>query len=148
MKVFRLACAHGHGFEGWFASAEDFERQRAQGLVGCPVCESAQITRLPTAPYVNTGARAPATVPVAAASPKGASPELEQALATLRAHVLAHTEDVGRRFPEVARRMHHGEEASRGIRGRVTPDEASELREEGIDAVALPAGLALDDPVH
>jgi len=148
MKVFRLGCAHGHDFEGWFASAEDFDRQRAQGLVGCPVCESAEIARLPAAPYVNTGVRESPTAPVAAAGKAGSAPALEAALARLRAHVLAHTEDVGRRFPEVARRMHQGEEASRGIRGRVTPDEASELREEGIDAVALPAGLALDDPVH
>ena len=30
MKVFRLACAQGHDFEGWFASAEEFDRQQAR----------------------------------------------------------------------------------------------------------------------
>jgi hypothetical protein len=147
MKVFRLACAHGHDFEGWFSSSGDFDRQSAAGQIACPLCESREVARLPSAPYVNTGSREPGTLP--AVAPGGAgTPGLAQALAAFKAHVLAHTEDVGRRFPEMARRLHYGEETSRGIRGRVTPREAGELREEGIEAVALPPGLALDDGVH
>lgn len=147
MKVFRLSCTEGHGFEGWFASAEDFDRQREAGEIACPLCEDRGVTRLPSAPYVNTGAREPATVPVAA-GPQPAKPELAAALAALKAHVLANTEDVGRRFPEVARRIHYGEEDARGIRGRVTPQEAVELVEEGIEAVPLPPGLDLDGKAH
>jgi hypothetical protein len=44
--------------------------------------------------------------------------------------------------------MHYGEESQRGIRGRVTPEEAVELVDEGIEAVPLPAGLALDEKAH
>ncbi len=69
-------------------------------------------------------------------------------LAKLKAYVVANTEDVGRQFPEVARRIHYGEESARGIRGRVTTQEAVDLQEEGIEAVALPPGLAPDEPVH
>jgi hypothetical protein len=147
MKVFRLSCAQGHDFEGWFASAEEFDRQQAQGEVRCPTCDDRGVTKLPSAPYVNTGGASRDTVPVAAA---GGAPntELAAALATLRAYVLANTEDVGRRFPEVARKIHYGEESQRGIRGRVTPSEAAELGDEGIEAVALPPGLGLDDKVH
>ena len=83
-----------------------------------------------------------------AASPQPANPALAAALAALKAHVLAHTEDVGRRFPEVARRIHYGEEAHRGIRGRVTPEEAKALEEEGVPAVALPPALSLGEDVH
>jgi hypothetical protein len=147
MRVFRLACAHGHDFEGWFSSAEEFDRQKGEGAIACPVCESRAIARLPSAPYVNTGAHGPETVPVAAQG-QPASKELAAALAKLKAYVVAHTEDVGRQFPEVARRIHYGEESARGIRGRVTTQEAAELHEEGIEAVALPPGLAPDDPVH
>ena len=32
------------------------------------------------------------------------------AISALKAYVVANTEDVGRRFPEVARRIHYGEE--------------------------------------
>lgn len=147
MRVFRLSCARGHDFEGWFASSEAFDRQQSAGEVACPVCAESRITKLPSAPYVNTGARGGEAVPVVApAGPKG--PDLAAMLTALKAHVLANTEDVGRKFPEVARRMHYGEEAERGIRGRVTPQEAVDLVEEGIEAVPLPAGLALDEKVH
>lgn len=146
MIVFRLSCALGHGFEGWFASGEDFDRQQRAGQVACPLCENAQVTRLPSAPYVNTGPRAEAP-------PKDATPMLNEAalgkmIATLKAHIVAHTEDVGRAFPEIARRMHYGEEVERGIRGNVSLEEARALEEEGIPAVALPPGLALGEDVH
>lgn len=147
MKVFRLRCAQGHDFEGWFASGEEFDRQQAAGEVGCPLCDESAVTRLPSAPYINTGARPAATVPVAAAGGVPAG-DLATALATLKSYVVANTENVGREFPEVARRIHYGEESPRGIRGRVTPQEAVELREEGIDAVALPPGLAIDEKAH
>ena len=147
MKVFRLSCARGHQFEGWFASSEDFDRQQAGDDIGCPLCDSRKVARLPSAPYVNTGARRTETSPVVA---KGAAPapDLAAALSALRAHVVANTENVGRKFPEVARRIHYGEESQRGIRGRVTTEEAVELHEEGIEAMPLPPGLALDEELH
>ena len=49
MIVFDLGCAHGHRFEGWFPSGEDFERQQGAGLVRCPVCDAAEVSRLPSA---------------------------------------------------------------------------------------------------
>ena len=147
MKVFRLGCARGHDFEGWFASAEDFDRQQAGGEINCPLCDDRSVSRLPSAPYVNTGARDSGTLPVAAA-PEAVETGLGTALRALKAYVVANTEDVGRKFPEVARRMHYGEESPRGIRGNVTAAEAGDLLEEGIEAVPLPPGLALDDKVH
>lgn len=150
MKVFRLACEQGHDFEGWFGSSEDFARQLSAGQISCPVCESQSVGRLPSAPYINTGARAP----VAAASPEktemvaAGNPEVTKAIATLRKHILANTENVGPRFAEVARRMHYGEEENRGIRGRVSPEEAAALVEEGVEAVPLPPGLGLGEDVH
>ncbi len=49
MIVYELICADEHRFEGWFASAEAFERQRDSGLVACPVCSSAAVEKLPSA---------------------------------------------------------------------------------------------------
>ncbi|HQZ44984.1 MAG TPA: DUF1178 family protein [Usitatibacteraceae bacterium] len=147
MKVFRLSCSGGHDFDGWFASAGEFDRQQAAGEIRCPLCENRHVTKLPSAPYVNTGARDRASHAVASNTGSRA-PELAAAMAALRAHVVANTEDVGRQFPEVARRMHYGEESKRGIRGRVTSEEAGELTEEGIEAVSLPPGLALDGELH
>ena len=33
MKVLNLRCANGHGFEGWFASDDDFMEQNGGGLL-------------------------------------------------------------------------------------------------------------------
>jgi hypothetical protein len=146
MKVFRLACEHGHDFEGWFASPEAFDRQSASGDLACPLCDSRTVVRRPSAPYVNTGASQ--NREVSATTPAVQAPGLGTAVAALKAFIASHTEDVGRRFPEVARRMHYGEEDARGIRGRVTPQEAEELRDEGVEAVALPPGLIPNDEAH
>lgn len=56
MKVLNLQCQHGHGFEGWFGSEDDFQNQLARQLVACPLCGDGQISKLPSAPRLNLGA--------------------------------------------------------------------------------------------
>ena len=153
MKVLDLRCAHGHGFEGWFCSDDDFLDQRGRGLIECPMCGDRVVTRTPSAPRLNlSGARAPhdgaaepATTQTAVAHAAG---DLQAAwLAAARA-VLARTEDVGDRFAEEARRIHYGETENRGIRGQVSPEEREALRDEGIETFALPLPAALKDPLQ
>ena len=55
------------------------------------------------------------------------------------------TEDVGRRFPEEARRIHYDEAPARPIRGQASREETEELREEGIDVSPLPPFLTGDE---
>jgi hypothetical protein len=159
MKVLNLRCGQGHGFEGWFASDEDFEAQTARGLLSCPVCGDAEALRMPTAPRLNlgrgrAGAEQPAATPAASTVASAAAPpeSAEQRLASLWlqavTQVLARTEDVGERFPEEARRIHYGEAPERGIRGQATPDEREALREEGIEVVALPVPESLKGPMQ
>ncbi len=55
--------------------------------------------------------------------------------------VIKATEDVGRRFPDEARKIHYDEVPARAIRGQASPEEAESLREEGIEftvAAAVP----------
>ncbi len=145
MIVYRLHCSNGHGFKGWFASAEAFAGQRAAGQVACPTCDDRAVEKLPSAPYVNTGRGEASPAPKAA---EPAATPVANVISAVKAFLLANTEDVGRRFPEVARRIHYGEEAHRGIRGRVTAEEAQALEEEGVPAVALPPELTLGEDVH
>jgi hypothetical protein len=72
MKVLDLRCAHGHGFEGWFASEDDYLQQGERGLVECPLCGDKTVSRLPSAPRLNFGAQAPREV--AAPAPPAAPP--------------------------------------------------------------------------
>ena len=149
MKVLNLQCAHGHGFEGWFASNDDFETQLAGGLVSCPLCSDTAITKLLTAPRLNLGNAKPpaeaAPVPVPAVA-QNESPEGRWMRAVRE--VMAKTEDVGDRFAAEARKMHYGEAEERGIRGRATREEARDLLEEGISVFSLPLPPALKETLQ
>lgn len=146
MIVYRLHCSNGHRFEGWFASADAYASQRAAVQVACPTCDDRAVGKLPSAPYVNTG-RGDAA-PASALPERHEEAPVANVMSAMKAFLLANTENVGRRFPEIARRMHYGEESHRGIRGRVTAEEARALEEEGVPAVALPPALALGEDVH
>jgi len=147
MKVLDLQCAHGHGFEGWFASHEDFESQLARGLVECPVCGDKAIAKQLSAPRLNLGA---AKAPAAAATAPETHVAVPQQARWLQAvrELMAKTEDVGERFAEEARRMHYGEAEERGIRGQATPEQAQALAEEGIPVVQLPIPDALKETLQ
>lgn len=145
MKVLDLNCQHGHVFEGWFASEDDFQSQKTRALVQCPMCGNAHIEKRLSAPRLNLGAQAPAAGSAATSSSPAPTPSrqaLQAAWVRASREVLARTEDVGARFADEARRMHHGEVASRAIRGQATPQDALELLEEGIGV--LPLALADD----
>ena len=143
MKVIDLRCHNGHGFEGWFASDDDFLDQNGRRLIACPLCEDTVIVRLPSAPRLNLSGAREAGPP---APPPPPDPQA-QWLAAIR-HVLAHTEDVGPRFATEARRIHYGEVAERGIRGQASADEREALRDEGIDVMPLPLPAALKEPLQ
>ena len=71
MKVLNLCCAQGHGFEGWFASEDDFLAQNDRSAVECPLCADTAVTRLPSAPRLNlSGAREPERTASPSAGPR------------------------------------------------------------------------------
>jgi hypothetical protein len=151
MKVLNLRCANGHCFEGWFGSDEDYMSQNGRSLVECPLCADKVISRLPSAPRLNlSGAREPAVAePVSPPPTQSPQPaDLQAAYLQAVRRLIANTEDVGDRFAEAARRIHYGEEPSRGIRGQATPQEREALREEGIETMSLPLPAALKGPVQ
>jgi hypothetical protein len=140
MKVLNLRCASGHGFEGWFGSDDEFMDQNGRAAIECPLCSDRVITRMPSAPRLNlSGSRDGNASP----PPDGLS--LQKAWLNTARQLMAQTEDVGERFPEEARRIHHGEIAQRGIRGQATPEEREALRDEGIEVMALPVPDALKE---
>ena len=132
MIVFELICADRHRFEGWFASAEDFEGQKARGLLSCPVCSDSKIEKLLTAKIGRPDAEAPASAqpPAAPVKPRDLHEMIDA--------ILLNTENVGREFPAEARRIHRKEARERSIRGIATGEETRDLLEEGIAVMPLP----------
>jgi hypothetical protein len=144
MIRYSLVCEAGHGFESWFPSSDSYDEQAARGLVTCPVCDSAKVSKALMVPRVARTDRERSSVPVPAQPDQPqtliAEPErqIRAMLRALREHVVAHSEHVGARFPEEARKIHYGEAEGRSIYGEASPAEARALIEEGIEVAAIP----------
>ena len=155
MIHYALVCDRKHEFESWFQNSAAYDKQVARGLVSCPVCGSAKVEKAIMAPRL-AGARKrdaavaaeAATAPeTAAAPPESTSPvamisaqehEFRAKLKELREHLTKNADNVGKKFPEEARKMHYGEIEHRSIYGQATPEDAKELHDEGIEFHPLP----------
>jgi hypothetical protein len=153
MIKYALVCERKHNFEIWFSDSGDYDKQRKRGLVTCPVCDSKKVEKAIMAPALGRGAKkrsarieapmpaaealsAPAQEQVAMISPQ--EQEFRAKLKELRDHLTANADNVGKKFPEEARKMHYGEAEHRSIYGEASPDEAKELLDEGIEFHPLP----------
>lgn len=157
MIKFALHCEAGHEFEGWFSGNDEFDDQKSRGLVTCPICDSARVSKSLMAPSVSTSRskKAVAQQDMMQAHQAEISPAAEEATPTvasvpalppqmvdkfreLRDHVKANAEDVGDKFSEEARKIHYGESEKRGIYGQAKPEDVKELVEEGVEIMPLP----------
>ncbi|MBI3525895.1 MAG: DUF1178 family protein [Betaproteobacteria bacterium] len=123
MIVLNLTCGNKHGFEGWFASNEEYLRQSSRQLVSCPYCADMAISKLPTAPHVRKAGPV-ATGFIAAVS-----------------EMARNCEDVGENFPEMARKIHYQEIPGRDIFGVASIEEVKALLDEGVSLIPLPGFL-------
>lgn len=156
MKVLDLQCAHQHVFEGWFGSEDDFHQQLERGLVSCPLCGDQRVEKKLSAPRLNL--RAGRDAPGAAHGPEGLTlsnhpaqaelAELQARMLKAMREIMVNTEDVGERFAEQARAMHHGEIERRNIRGQTSAAVALELLEEGVEVMPLPMLPAVKDTLQ
>ena len=157
MIRYSLICDRKHDFEIWFKNSADYDKQAKRGLVSCPACGSVKVEKALMAPSLGAGAKkkrsaaprpieapaaaegaapAEATSPVAMMSPQ--EKEFRTKLKELRDHLTKNADNVGKKFPEEARKMHYGEIEHRSIYGEASPQDAKELHEEGIEFHPLP----------
>lgn len=158
MIVFDLSCEHGHRFEGWFGSSDDFASQQARGLMACPFCGSAAVSKAPMSPAVsakgNSRAETRAQKPggqVQAVANHAMPAEVAEALAHLakaQEQALRNSTWVGERFAEQSRAMHYGEVDEKPIHGQASAEEAKGLIEEGIAIAPLPFPVAAPDKLN
>ena len=150
MKVFNLSCEFDHTFEGWFGSADDYQQQLDNQQLTCPMCNSANIRRLPSAARLNLSASSSSDAPKKdqqnMLAPTAA--QMQQMWLKMANHIKANTEDVGERFADEARAIHYQEAPERGIRGKASFEEAEELADEGIEVLPLPLPVSTDEPIQ
>ena len=137
MIKYQLKCEHAHEFEGWFSNSADYDAQAGKNLLECPHCGSSDISKALMAPAIarsgslSSSARHDERV-------EAFKRDYLQAAKRARDYVEKNFDNVGKRFPEEARRIHYGETKERGIYGEASPREISELIDEGVEIAPLP----------
>ena len=132
MIRYALACEAGHEFEGWFGSSLDYDDQAQRGLLSCPVCGAAKVTKQIMAPAVRGGRDI-------AAPPAAPSRQMMmEAARRVRQHVQSTFDYVGDTFAREARAIHEGRSEERGIYGEASPTEVRDLVADGVPVAPLP----------
>ena len=154
MIRYALACANGHNFESWFQNSAAYDKQAKRKLIECPVCGSLKVEKAIMAPRLARKDKSTSIAVREEAAPAHADPaaadsspvamispqehEFRKKLKELRDHLTANADNVGKKFPEEARKMHYGETEHRSIYGEASAEDAKELHEEGIAFHPLP----------
>jgi hypothetical protein len=156
---FDLKCGQGHSFEGWFSDGAAFTAQTGAREITCPLCGDSDIAKALMAPNFVAGRSqraAPPEVESESPAPAVATPDdatqtavatvpgrpetaqLLSKLAELRDEVEKNCDYVGNKFADEARKIYYGETEQHNIYGETTPEDAEELRDEGIEFGVLP----------
>ena len=143
MIVFDLECLNGHTFEGWFEDKEDLEKQQAQGILACPVCETTSVVQK-LHPIAIKKSSNNMTHRALQASQE-AMAELTEKVAE---YVEKNYEDVGSGFTKQALKMHYGAEEYKNIRGTTTKEEDKVLAKEGIPVLRVPVAKNPKDDLN
>ena len=64
--------------------------------------------------------------------------DIKKQLLNIRKYIEKNCRNVGENFTKEARNIHYDQKSSQGIYGQATPEETSELLEEGIDVATIP----------
>ncbi|MEM9840740.1 MAG: DUF1178 family protein [Pseudomonadota bacterium] len=129
MIKYSLRCTEDHRFEGWFSSSADFDRQKEEGLLSCPVCGTSNVSKAPMAPAIARRR----SEPMAAIAK-----EWNEVARKAKDYVEKNFENVGKNFPEEARKQHYGETEAKPIYGEATTKEVKELKDEGVTVAPVP----------
>ena len=140
MVIYDLICEHAHVFEGWFKDSDDYQQQKDQQLLSCPVCNTLVVDIKVSAPKVSTSKNSSVLSNQGEFSDeqKRQYREFQQALTKVHDYIETNYQDVGSQFAQEAISIQKGESEQRNIRGTATAKEVKELHAKGVPAMPLP----------
>ena len=131
MIKYNLICKCGETFESWFLSSSEFDSLCKKKLIKCIYCESFQIKKSVMAPNLPSKSNK-------ISKKNKLEKNIKKQLLIFRKYIQKNCRNVGDNFAREARSIHYEKKNSQGIYGKTTPEEASELIEEGIEVVTVP----------
>ena len=131
MIKFNLTCKCGETFESWFSSSEEYVSLSKKKLIKCIYCDSSSVKKSIMAPNLSSKSNRKV-------GKEKEFKDIKKQLLKFRRYIEKNCVNVGDNFAQEARNIHYDKKTSKGIYGQATPEEASELEEEGIDVATIP----------
>ena len=131
MIKYNLTCKCGEVFESWFSSSQEFDSLCKKKLIKCIYCESSLIKKSVMAPNLSSKSNK-------ISKKTKFAKNIKKQLLDFRRHIENNCKNVGENFSREARSIYYEKKTSQSIYGKATPEETSELIEEGIEVVTIP----------
>ena len=131
MIKYNLVCKCGQMFESWFLSSSEFDSLCKKKLIRCIYCESSSVKKSVMAPNLSSKSNK-------AQKNSKLEKNVKKQLLDFRKYIEKNCKYVGENFTREARSIHYDKKTSKGIYGKATPEETSELLEEGIEVATIP----------
>ena len=131
MIKYNLTCKCERIFESWFSSSTEYESLRKKNLFKCIYCDSTSIRKSVMAPNLTSKSNK-------TSGKSKIKKDIKKQLLDIRKYLEKNYKNVGENFSREARSIHYDKKNSQGIYGKATPEETSELLEEGIEVVNIP----------
>ena len=131
MIKYNLICQCGETFESWFASSSEFDNLCKKKLIKCIYCESSTIKKSVMAPNLSSKSNK-------VFKKNQLEKNIKKQLLNFRKYIEKNCKNVGENFTREARNIYYDKKSSQGIYGKATPEETSELLEEGIEVTTIP----------
>jgi len=131
MIKYNLICNCGKTFESWFSSSSEFDSLCKKKIVKCIYCNSSLVKKTVMAPSLASKSNK-------ILKKTKLEKDIKKQLLNFRKYVEKNCKNVGDKFTQEARSIHYDKKTSQGIYGRATPEETSELLEEGIEVATVP----------
>ena len=131
MIKYNLLCKCEKSFESWFASSLEFDSLSKKNFIKCIYCDSSSVKKMVMAP--NLSSKSSKT-----SNENNLEKNIKKQLLNFRKYIEKNCKNVGENFTKEARSIHYDNKKSKGIYGKATEEETSELLEEGIEVSTIP----------
>ena len=131
MIKYNLICKCKQTFESWFSSSLEFDSLRKRKLIKCIYCESSDVKKTVMSPNLSSKSNK-------IFKRTKLEKKIKKQLLDFRKYIEKNCKNVGDNFTKEARNIHYDKKISQGIYGKATPEETSELLEEGIEVATIP----------
>ena len=133
MIKYNLKCNNKHEFESWFSSSKEFEKLRKKNRIECIYCKSKKVEKSIMSPVVLNKEEK-----IEQKKSLENFKKVQTELIKIRKFVEKNFENVGKNFPREVRNVYYDNRKNKNIYGKATPQDAEELREEGIEIASIP----------